>query len=79
VLAPLGAAGPATLDHALPANRAVLAEVRVGDARHLPQLLADLAGQVDLLVTSPSYACETGVIDKPAWRPGQPLFFQRTP
>jgi modification methylase len=63
----------ANLDHALPANRAALAEVRVGDARHLPQLLADVAGQVDLLVTSPSYACETGVIDKPAWLAGQQL------
>jgi modification methylase len=63
----------ANLDHAFPADRAALAEVRVGDARQLPELLADLAGQVDLLVTSPPYACEAGVIDKPAWRAGQPL------
>jgi hypothetical protein len=63
----------ANLDHALLTGRAALTEVRVGDARHPPQLLADLAGQVDLLVTSPPYACEAGVIDKPAWRTGQPL------
>jgi DNA modification methylase len=63
----------ANLDHALPANQAALAQVRIGDARRLPALLADLAGRVDLLVTSPPYACNAGVIDKPAWRAGQPL------
>jgi modification methylase len=63
----------ANLAHALPADQAALAEVRVGDARRLPELLADLAGRVDLLVTSPPYACDAGVIDKPAWRAGQPL------
>ena len=61
------------LTHALPADRAALAEVRVGDARQLRELLADLAGRVDLLVTSPPYACEAGVIDKPGWRAGGPL------
>jgi modification methylase len=63
----------ANLAHALPANQAALAEVRLGDARRLPELFADLAGQVDLVVTSPPYACDAGVIDKPAWRAGQPL------
>jgi modification methylase len=63
----------ANLDHALPAAQAALAEVRLGDARRLSELLADLAGRVDLLVTSPPYACEAGVIDKPGWRAGQPL------
>jgi modification methylase len=63
----------ANLDHALPVEQASLAEVRLGDARRLPELLADLAGRVDLLVTSPPYACEAGVIDKPGWRAGQPL------
>jgi hypothetical protein len=53
------------LDHALPAHLAALAEVRIGDARRLPELLADLVGRVDLVVTSPPYACEAGVIDKP--------------
>jgi modification methylase len=61
------------LDHALGVGQASLAEVRVGDARRLPQLLADVAGRVDLLLTSPPYACDAGVIDKPAWRAGQPL------
>ena len=63
----------ANLNHALPADQALLAEVRVGDARRLPDLLADLVGRVDLVVTSPPYACDAGVIDKPAWRAGQPL------
>jgi modification methylase len=63
----------ANLDHALPVEQAALAEVRLGDARRLPELLADLAGRVDLLVTSPPYACDAGVIDKPGWRAGQPL------
>jgi modification methylase len=63
----------ANLAHALPADQTALAEVRVGDARRLPELLADLVGRVDLVVTSPPYACDAGVIDKPAWRAGQPL------
>jgi tRNA G10 N-methylase Trm11 len=63
----------ANLDHALPRDQAALTEVRVGDARRLPELLADLLGRVDLLVTSPPYACEAGMIDKPGWRSGQPL------
>jgi tRNA G10 N-methylase Trm11 len=63
----------ANLTHAVPADRAALAEVRVGDARQLRELLADLAGRVDLLVTSPPYACEAGVIDKPGWRAGGQL------
>jgi tRNA G10 N-methylase Trm11 len=63
----------ANLAHALPANLAALAEVRLGDARRLPELLADLVERVDLLVTSPPYACDAGVIDKPGWRAGQPL------
>jgi Putative RNA methylase family UPF0020 len=44
------------LTHALPADRAALAEVRVGDARQLRELLADLSGRVDLMVASPPYA-----------------------
>ncbi len=55
---------------ALPPERAGLGEVRAGDARHLPELLADLAGTVDLVATSPPYACTPGMIDKPAWRDG---------
>jgi DNA modification methylase len=58
---------------ALPADRAGLGEVRAGDARRLPELLADLAGTVDLVATSPPYACTPGMIDKPAWRRGGAL------
>jgi DNA modification methylase len=63
----------ANLDHALPADQATLGEVRIGDARRLPALLADVAGQIDLVVTSPPYMCDAGMIDKPGWRAGQPL------
>jgi DNA modification methylase len=60
----------ANLDHALRAGQARLAVVRVGDARLLPEILGDVAGRVDLVVTSPPYACDAGVIDRPAWRAG---------
>jgi modification methylase len=63
----------ANLAHALPAELAALAEVRHGDARQLPEVLQDVAGRVDLVVTSPPYACDAGVIDKPAWRAGHPM------
>ena len=58
------------LDHMLPGSRRRLAEVRSGDARRLPEILGDLTGTVDLIVTSPPYACDAGVIDKPAWLAG---------
>jgi modification methylase len=61
------------LDHMLDDRHRPLAEVRQGDARALPELLGDLAGQVDLIVTSPPYACDAGVIDKRAWLAGQRL------
>jgi DNA modification methylase len=63
----------ANLAHTLPAEQAALADVRQGDARRLPELLEDIAGQVDLVVTSPPYACDAGVIDKPAWRASHPM------
>jgi DNA modification methylase len=63
----------ANLTHTLTPDQAALGEVRQGDARHLAALLADVAGRVDLVLTSPPYACEAGVIDKPAWRAGGPL------
>jgi modification methylase len=63
----------ANLVHALSAEQAALAEVRHGDARRLYELLGDVAGRVDLVVTSPPYACDAGVIDKPAWRAGHPM------
>jgi hypothetical protein len=50
-----------------------LVEVRVGDARQLPTLLADVAGTVGLIATSPPYACAVGTIDKSAWLAGRSL------
>ncbi len=61
------------LDHILSPERRALGEVRVGDARQLPTLLADEAGSVDLVATSPPYACEVGTIDKAAWLAGRSL------
>jgi DNA modification methylase len=58
------------LDHMLPVGRRHLAEVRAGDARRLPEILGDLTGTIDLIVTSPPYGCDAGVIDKPAWLAG---------
>ncbi|MHB1738603.1 MAG: TRM11 family SAM-dependent methyltransferase [Actinomycetes bacterium] len=63
----------ANLDHVLPPAARSLAEVRAGDARVLAGLLGDLAGQVDLIVTSPPYACDAGAIDKTAWQAGARL------
>jgi modification methylase len=61
------------LGAALPAEHAQRGEVRCGDARHLTDVLSDLAGTVDLVATSPPYACDVGMIDKPAWLAGHPL------
>ena len=58
------------LDHMLAGEQRRQTEVRQGDARHLAEILGDLAGRVDLIVTSPPYACDAGVIDKPAWLAG---------
>ncbi len=63
----------ANLTHALLAEQAARTEIRVGDARCLGSLLRDVAGRVDLVVTSPPYGCDAGVIDKPAWRAGHPM------
>src|SRR5207248_11140373 len=63
----------ANLDHVLDAEHRALARVRVGDARQLPELLADVAGTADLVATSPPYACDAGTIDKSAWLAGRRL------
>jgi modification methylase len=63
----------ANLDHILSPETRPLAEVRPGDARRLPELLADVVGSVDLVATSPPYACEVGTIDKSAWLAGRSL------
>jgi modification methylase len=60
----------ANLDHVLTGDQRGLAEVRVGDARLLPEVLGSLAGTVDLIATSPPYACEAARIDRPAWLAG---------
>ncbi len=60
----------ANLDHILLAGQRRLADVRVGDARALPDVVADLSGAVDLIATSPPYACEAARIDRPAWLAG---------
>jgi modification methylase len=63
----------ANLTHALPPRQAAQAQVHVGDARHLGEDLAEVAGQVDLVATSPPYACDIGMIDKAAWQAGRRL------
>ena len=60
----------ANLDHMLDRCQRSRAEVRRGDARRAAEILGDVAGHVDLVVTSPPYACDAGVIDKPAWIAG---------
>lgn len=59
------------LDHVLDPAHRHLARVRVGDARRLQECAADVAGGVDLVATSPPYACDAGTIDKSAWLAGR--------
>lgn len=61
------------LGHALPTHQRRLAEVRLGDARSLGSLLKGFRGRTGLVLTSPPYACEAGVIDKRAWLRGRRL------
>ena len=58
------------LDHMLGGRTRSLAELRRGDARRLSDVAGDLAGRVDLVVTSPPYGCDAGVIDRRAWLEG---------
>ena len=58
------------LDHMLEGPSRRLAEIRQGDARRLDDALGDLVGTVDLVVTSPPYGCDAGMIDKQAWIAG---------
>jgi modification methylase len=60
----------ANLDHMLDESARRRVEVRRGDARRLTEVCADLAGRVDLVVTSPPYGCDAGMIDKQAWLAG---------
>ena len=64
----------ANLTHALtPHGKVPRPKIRQGDARHLPALLGRLSGTVDLVVVSPPYGSDAGVIDTPGWRAGQRL------
>ncbi len=63
----------ANIDHVLDPDLAALAEIRVGDARKLGGVLGDLAGTVDLVCTSPPYACDVGNMDKANWGAGSDL------
>jgi modification methylase len=63
----------ANCEHALDPAAQARVRVHTGDARRLPDLLADLAGQVDLVVISPPYGCDAGIIDKPGWLSGRRL------
>ena len=63
----------ANLDHMLDPERRPFAEVRVGDARRLGDVAGDLAGTVDLVCTSPPYACDVGNMDKANWGAGGDL------
>ncbi len=67
------AVAAANIDHVLDDRQAVRAEVRVGDATELPLVLGDLSGMVNLIATSPPYACEVGRVDKDAWARGDVL------
>ncbi|MDA8310172.1 MAG: DNA methyltransferase [Actinomycetota bacterium] len=61
----------ANLDHMLSGPARDRAEVRRGDARRLGRILGELAGQVDLVVTSPPYACDAGIFDPRAHGEGR--------
>jgi modification methylase len=63
----------ANLRNALTPRQRRLADARQGDARLLSKLLRGLRGRVGLVVLSPPYACEAGVIDKRAWLNGRRL------
>ena len=63
----------ANLDHVLDPDHRPLAEIRIGDARRLDHLLGDLAGTIDLVCTSPPYACDVGNMDKAHWGAGGDL------
>lgn len=60
----------ANCEHILTAAQQARVEVITGDARRLPDLLADRAGTVDLVVVSPPYGCDAGVINRPAFLAG---------
>ncbi|MFI5367316.1 MAG: DNA methyltransferase [Candidatus Binatia bacterium] len=58
---------------ALTSRQRSLTDVRLGDARSLATLVKGFRGRTELVVTSPPYECEAGVIDKRAWLRGRRL------
>lgn len=63
----------ANLEHVLTPEQCLTVEVRTGDARRLPSVLRDAVGLVDLVLISPPYGCDAGIIDKPGWYAGRRL------
>jgi len=63
----------ANLRSALTSKQRKLAAVRRGDARRLAKCVKEWTGRVALIVASPPYACDAGVIDKRAWLSGGKL------
>lgn len=60
----------ANLDHVLTPDQRLRTEVRPGDARCLTSVLGDLSGKVDLIATSPPYACDVANVDRNALKSG---------
>lgn len=63
----------ANFDAILPEEARPLREVRTGNALQLESVIAEYAGNVDLISTSPPYACLVGTTDKSAWFAGRSL------
>lgn len=63
----------ANADHVLDPDIRRLVEVRQGDATKLAELLGADAGRVDLVCTSPPYACDVGNLKLDHWGTGQNL------
>lgn len=55
---------------AVEASRRENADMRVGNAQQLPAALGSLARSVDLIATSPPYACEVATVNKKGWQAG---------
>ena len=60
-------------EHVLGPDARRLVEVRRGDATKLAELLGPDAGRVDLVCTSPPYACDVGNLDTTNWGAGHNL------
>jgi len=60
----------ANLEAVLTPEQCLTVEVRTGDAQNLTTVLRDAVGFVDLIVISPPYGCDAGIIDKPGWKAG---------